>query len=733
MKACSSFVIRKPGAVVLITAATALFFASFAATVRMDNSMGVWLPQDSTGAEHYRSFVQTFGSEEFILIACSLPEGLTPGHILFAERLTKLLEKSNGIQKVMSLAGLIENPADRFEILKKIARRSSFSRGTLLSRDKKTSGILVIPSAEGLKNRRLLVEQIRAAVAAQAPQGMDIFIAGPPVINAELDRMAQESAAVFYPLLLAICTAVLFFFFRSIAGLCVPLLMMGLSLVATVGWIGILSSSLNIITIAALPLMMVISITYSMFFYNTYASCADGMSKQNAIIESQKTNIRPVLLSAVTTAAGFGSLLVSAIPPVRNMGLFVLLGVITAFILSITFLPALMALLPVPRDKGRNGSTGKFFSGFLHTAGRRITKHAWIIVCASACIFCLAAGGILNLKIETSILTFFPKENPLHGAYTFIESRLTGLSPIEIVIEASDDRAHIDVTSPQVLEKIKELQAFADARPEVLGSQSIADIMADRSNADLLDLFFISKKPLLQALDEAGKVFITKDKTKARVSVKAKTLPSEKFLKLTGAVDSYLAEHFNGNLRAYATGIVPVIVHMQDSLYTSLLQSFYLAFGIICIVLTILIRSVKGIIVAIIPNLLPIIVTMGLMGWIRIKLDVATIMIASIAIGMLVDNTIYFIFRYRHELAHEPDLKNAIHASLEGIGKPIICTSLVTASGFLILGLSAFKPMALFGLMTGITIIAGMLGDLVLHPALLAAFKIRYKLQKQPS
>jgi uncharacterized protein len=726
MDTYSAFVIKNAKAVVALTAAAAIFFAFFAATVRMDNSMGVWLPRDSAGAERYRSFVQTFGSEEFVLIACSLPEGLTPGHIQFAERLTEQLEKSSGILKVMSLAGLIENPTGRFEILKKIARRSSFSRGTLLSRDTKASGILVIPSAEGLANRQLLVEQIRQAVADQAPQGMDVFIAGPPVINAELDRMARESAAVFYPLLLALCTAVLFFFFRSIAGLCVPLSMMALALVATVGWMGIFSFSLNIITIAALPLMMVISITYSLFFYNTYASCAAVMPQQEAIMASQKTNVRPVLLSAVTTAVGFGSLLASALPPVRSMGLFVLLGVIAAFILAITFLPALMALLPLPGDAQRRGAADTFFNAFLLPAGRRITQNARLILCASVVIFCLAAGGILNLKIETSILTFFPANNPLHGAYNFIESRLTGLSPIEIVIESADERQPLDMTSPPVLEKIKKLQAFADARPEVLGSQSIADIIADRSSADFLDLLFIPKKPLLQALDEAGKVFLTEDKTKTRVSVKAKTLPSEEYLSLTGAVDAYLAEHFTGSLRACATGIVPVIVHMQDSLYTSLLHSFYLAFGIICIVLTILIRSARGIVVAIIPNLLPIIVTMGLMGWIRIKLDVATIMIASIAIGMLVDNTIYFIFRYRHELAGEPDLNDAIHASIAGIGKPVICTTLVMAGGFLVLALSPFKPMAFFGLMTGITIVAGMLGDLVLHPALLAAFKIRY-------
>jgi predicted RND superfamily exporter protein len=330
------------------------------------------------------------------------------------------------------------------------------------------------------------------------------------------------------------------------------------------------------------------------------------------------------------------------------------------------------------------------------------------------------------LKVETHILNFFQKNSSIARAYGFIENVLTGLSPIEIVISVTGEQGKDELLSENNLNKIRNLQGFLEQKKGVVSSQSAADIFQDRTKIDLLDLLFLSKAPLYAALDAGLKEFVNKKGTATRVSVKARTLASEQYLTLISDIDEYLVQNFRGGLRAYTTGAVPVIVEMQNILLGNLVKSFAVAFAVISTVFLLIFRSLKKTVICMLPNLLPVIVILGFMGWTRIKLDVATVMIASIAIGIAVDDTIHFVFRYKQECSAGADSAQAILSTLSSTGTAIVWTSLVIFCGFLVLCFSGFKPMIFFGLLTGVTIITALAGDLVMLPALLSTFRVNF-------
>ncbi len=728
-----AWILSHPKGNIVIVCLFLLVSAYYGMSVRMDNSMEVWLPEHSPAMIQYQKFLKDFGSEEFILIAFYMPEGLTREYILMTQRLALLLEREKGVAKAWSLDRNFDRPLKNFELFKDVILNSSFCRSMLISKDGKVSAIILVPSVEGVRNRIDLVEAVKKLVADEVPPDIKVFIAGPPVINAELDRMSQEVSAIYSPMLFFVCLVLLLFFFRSITGIAVPAFMMGSSMLITIGWMGIFNASLNIITVACFPLIMVISLAYSIYVYSAYQNSliqqGDRVSsscKQRALLISYRTVFLPVFLSAFTTAAGFGSLMVSNITPVRNLGLFVSLGILSTFFLAMTFLPSMFFLLPSPAFSGNGGGGDKLLNGFIKYAGMFAIRRQKTTLFFAFLLFALSVCGILRLSVETHILNFFKKNSPIVRAYNFIEGSLTGLSPIEIVIESKKKFFKNGTFKPETLKKIKELQKYLEQKKNVLSTHSAANIISDRTRIGFLDMLFVSKEPMLSGLDAALKDFINENSTATRVSVRAKTLASEKYSALIHDIDQYLAIHFRDELRAYITGVVPIIVNMQDCLLKNLIKSFCIAFGVICLVFFIFLRSVKNTIISMIPNIMPVIAILGFMGFFGINLDVATVMIASIAMGIAVDDTIHFIFRYKREKTGSSDFVQPVLATLEATGKPIFHTSLITFCGFIVLCFSGFKPMIYFGLLTAVTVFAALTGDIIVLPALLVRFKVKF-------
>jgi predicted RND superfamily exporter protein len=466
---------------------------------------------------------------------------------------------------------------------------------------------------------------------------------------------------------------------------------------------------------------MVLSLAYSIYLLNAYNNNRSEKNikespenKKKIIACSFKDVWLPIFLSALTTGIGFCSLVVSDVTPVRDLGLYAALSIASAFVLVISFLPAALFLFPLPSLPIKSGNKRERFQGFSQTLSQLAIQRKHLILIFCLIIFLVSSGGITQLKVETHALKFFNEKSQLAQAYAFIEDKLTGLSPIEIVIESKKSQGNDMLLTKDTVEKIKSLQEFLSQQEEVICSQSVVNILEDEMRG-----------LTLRTTDSAFQGYFNEKENAIRISVKAKTLGSSEYQLLINTINRYLDENFSNGMRAYTTGIVPLIVDMQDTVLKNLIESFSIAFGVIGVILFLLLRSLKNTLISMIPNILPIVVILGFMGWAGIKLDVATIMIASIALGIAVDDTIHFLFRFKREQSASVEYGQPICSTLSSSGKAIIFTSLVTFCGFFVLCFSDFRPMIYFGLLTGITIVAALIGDLIVLPASLVAFKVK--------
>ncbi|MFZ5568805.1 MAG: efflux RND transporter permease subunit [Thermodesulfobacteriota bacterium] len=725
------WILRNSGKVWIVLMALAVVFGYNASKVRMDNSMEVWIPLKSPIKTQYERFLQEFGSEEYMLVAFQLPGGLSRDHLVMTGRLSRALKKESGIRSVWSLTEIFDRPSEYIDLFKIMILSSGFAKHLLIAPDGKAAGIIVLLSEGGLRDRGGVLKRIKETVAATLPHGPEAFIAGPSVINAELDHISQRNAMIYYPILFAACLFMLLMIFKSLTGVVVPALMAGFALMLTVGWMGILEAELNVITIAVLPLVMVTSLAYSIYFYNDYEGHGEHRppaavgSHESAVMKAYNNIHLPLFLSALTTVIGFLSLMASDIGPVSDLGLFVALGIGSTFLLAISFLPLLLMRFPRPHPKPRPSEPLHGPAGFFPRTGRFVLQSKrWVIAIFSLGMI-LAGIGMSNLSIETDALMFFPDDSPIVAAYHFIESRFTALAPVEVVITAQDAPWENHLPDYDTRMKIKSFQEDILQNPEIVTSKSIVDIWEDTISAELMETSAIPNQRLLQSLETASRYFINDRGTTTRISVRVKSLASNQFQTIVTYIEAKAREHFNGWRDVYITGIVPIIVDMQNQLLQSLMKSFLIAFGIIFGVFLLLLKSMKKAAICMFVNLLPIVVIFGFMGWMDIKLSVATVMIGSIAIGICVDDTVHFITRLKQESYGTADLHGPLLITLAATGKSIASTSLANLSGFIVLCFSGFVPMQQFGMLTGITIVIAMLADLLLLPALLAFFRIR--------
>jgi len=305
-----------------------------------------------------------------------------------------------------------------------------------------------------------------------------------------------------------------------------------------------------------------------------------------------------------------------------------------------------------------------------------------------------------------------------------------GLLPMEIVVNAVNAGG---VFQPEVLAKMGNLQDYLNEIPEVTKSISVVDYVKTLNkllNKDKSDNQVISKDKAMDYVklaslhgDNIVKSLYTEDYNEGRVTVRIKNVGSSRYQEIVKNTERFIKENFPLSIVCAITGIVPLLMDMQGYLIESQIKTFTLAFILIFICIALLLKSARIGIMSMIPNLIPIAITLGVMGYLGINLDVATIMIASVAIGISVDDTIHFLYRFKGEYKKDKDHYLAIQRALSGVGRALIFTTIVATCGFLIFSLSSFKPIQYFGLLTGITMISALAADLFILPSCILLFK----------
>lgn len=712
--------LRRP--VLACTPAVALTLAAipFLSGIQVDSSLEVWLDRSRPAYRAYQEFRRTFGSEEFVLLVYPCPAEVD---LPFLEGLTDLrfeLEEIEGVRRVDDLAQVYSRlyAVKGLEVFRQDLRHSHLFTSFLVSADGRLAATWVHLAGGTGGARQRIVAAVEAAVR-RAPLAGQVRLAGSPVLNVALNRASQRAARGLFPLVFALSAVALVLLFRGVSGVVIPFVSVGTAIVWTLALLELSGSSLNMVTVALPPLLWVLGLSSSIHLLSRWhRAVAGGTPPGAAVRETLRELLRPCLYSAVTTALGFASLMASSMRPVREMGFFAALGILLCFVANFLFFPALIAL----RVRLKKKLPGFREDHPVFDALARLDQRPRLVVAVTAVLGLALAAAIPRLRADANPIAFFRRDAPIAVTYQSVLAGFTGTYSLEIV-----------VTPPAVdlgvLERLDALERRLETRAGVARVLSLVDLVelahragagggrppGDRLPGDAVALADAQRR-LAEHPDELAAFQAGGD---LRLSVLARPMGSSSHQHLVDDVRGLLEREVDPRWRPRLTGIVPLLVDTQERLVASQVRTFSLAFVMIMAVLGLLLRSLRYALLSLVPNLVPIVFTLGTMGWLDLALDPATVMIAGIALGIAVDDAIHFLACYRRERRAGRSREKAVEETLHAVGRPMVITSLVAALGFLVLGFSDFVPLIHFGLLTAGTMVAALLGDLVLLPALL--------------
>jgi hypothetical protein len=452
-----------------------------------------------------------------------------------------------------------------------------------------------------------------------------------------------------------------------------------------------------------------------------------GAGRREAIAAALAKLFRPCLFTAITTVAGFLSLAVTDVPPVREAGFLGAAGIGLAFLLSFTVFPAALTFVD-PSGTGRAGGDGlvrRAVRGGIDAAFRLARRRRAAVLLGSAVLLLLAAAGVWRLRPETHIIRFFRPGNPVRSEWAELERRGVPIVSMEAVFRGPPG----SFRTAEALEALAAAEKRLEAIPGVVRAVAAPDLLEHAAGLrEPPSEPAARRRAWGRVLALAGsslpgasgilRGYVNADASRARVAVRVFGTGSEERVRLGRRIGEEASAAMPGfEVEVQGAGIL--FARVDRAIVDGQKRSGAAAGIAIFLMIALLLRSFRLGAVAMIPNVLPVLVTLGLMGWAGIPLDVGTLVIAGVAVGIAVDDTIHFLVRYLEARRRGAPAEDAIRESHRDVGEATVFTSLILFFGFGIIGLSSFRPVSAFGLLTGLTMAVAILGDLVLLPALL--------------
>ena len=741
-----------PKTTIAIVLVVTIFFGFWVPGLEIDNSVDDMLPGSHPAKELYDEVTETFGGTGKVIVAYRRKKIFSEETLSRINRLSQEFSRVEGVKDVKSIANARKmeggggglkvtrlvpeagvNPQDIPEI-KKYVEGSPSLRGTVLSTDGKYAGFL-IELSEGASDSGVYSDLESIVEEQDDPE--DFYLAGGPAVNAEMTSSMKSDIVTLVPIVVGVLALVLYLTLRTVGGVYIPLSVVVLSTVWTLGLMALTGTEMSMIS-TTLPVMLIaIGVADAIHILNDYYHRLQKEEKLKEPVDSVIKHIgTAIVLTSVTTAVGFLSLTTSPVSQVGEFGLFIGFGVIAALVVSVTWIPALLALTDHAEGK-RSSSTekksGEEGSEILAGLGRFVVDNRTTILIVGILILGLAAYGATLLTVETNTLRFFRPNSEVRRSTEVIDDSFGGSENLSILIEG-------DLKDPKVLKGVLELQSRLEEMEQVGYSLSIANLVVEinkalHDNDPAARKIPYSRNAVAQELllyemsgdsSDLGSL-VNNSYEKARINVRTSSVSSNKLAEVIARVEDETKEIAGDSFDVQVTGSSYLFKVLTDLLVRGQIVSLSIALFAVAVIVGLIFLSVKYGLLSIIPLGFTIAVNFGLMGLLGIPLDNATTMMASIAIGIGVDYTIHFISRYRLELNSGESPATAVEAATRTTGQAIFFNSVAVAVGFGVLLASSFTPIATLGALVALTMVLSAGSALTLLPAALLWTESRTK------
>ncbi|HET8802686.1 MAG TPA: MMPL family transporter [Marinobacter sp.] len=599
-----------------------------------------------------------------------------------------------------------------------------------------------------IRNVRSILDQYRDHAT--------LHLGGVPMIVADMIRFIENDLSTFGIGVLAFLVLTLAIIFRQWRWVLVPMLCCSFTVWLMIGVLGWAQWPVTVISsnFISLLLIMTLSLTIHLIVrYREFQHDEPDASPKETLRNTVMAMIKPCFYMAITTIVAFGSLTFSGIRPVIDFGWMMTLGLTVAFLITFIIFPALLSLLPPPRDSRVSSDRIAFTDAF----ARFTERFGNTVLVGSAVIAVLCVIGITKLTVENSFIDYFKPSTEIHQGMITIDNRLGGTTPLDLVITddqppegaASDGDPFASSCDPfvedcggageyrdtwytyQKMNRLEQVHHYLDSLPEtgkVLSINTTLEILAKVNEGEPLDALELAFVPAAVPDDLKGVLltpYISEEHDQARFSIRVlETLPDLDRQQLLDGIRHHLTTELGYKPdQIMLSGMMVMYNNMLQSLFDSQIKTIGVVFLAIMAMFLLLFRSLKLALIGIAPNLIAAGSVLGLMGWLGIPLDMMTITVAAITIGIAVDDTIHYIHRFKTEFAKDRDYLATMHRCHRSIGQAMFYTSLTIISGFSILVLSNFIPTLYFGLFTGFAMFMALLGALTLLPRLIVLVK----------
>ncbi|MBL4763435.1 MAG: MMPL family transporter [Gammaproteobacteria bacterium] len=618
------------------------------------------------------------------------------------------------------------------EGIKQIAINEPLLIKRLISSTAHVTGINVTIQLKG-ENQQTEGPEVVAKVRAlesemhQRYPDIDVYLTGIVMMNAAFPEAAEKDMTSLIPAMFLVVLITIFILIRLVSGTFATLLVILLSVLTAMGLSGWAGIQLTPPSASAPTIIMTMAVADSIHILVSFIfGMRRGQSKQEAMVESLRINFQPVFLTSVTTAIGFLSMNFSDAPPFHDLGNIVAVGIMVAFVLSITFLPAMMMVLPVNIAKGETRGTKN-----MEKFGDFVINHRKKLLISMSVLVLGLATFLTNNELNDNFVEYFDDDIQFRRDSDFASENLAGLYLIDYSLKSSESGG---VSNPAFLSKVDEFANWYRTQPEVTHVNVITDIFK-RLNRNMhgddpswhrlpeqrdlaAQYLLLYEMSLPYGLDLNNQINV--DKSATRMTVSLLNLSSSEVLALEERAHQWLADNAPASMLTFGASPTVMFANIGYTNIRSMLIGTTVALVLISVILMIALRSVKMGFISLVPNLVPAILAFGLWGLLIGQVGLALSVVAGMTLGIVVDDTVHFLSKYLRARRERGDnAEQAVRYAFSTVGVALFTTSLVLVAGFMILSTSSFELNAGMGLMTAITIGFALLADFLLLPPIL--------------
>ena len=746
-----SFVHRRWRALLAVTVMCAGVLLYFARDIKIDNALQIWFIDGDPVLEKWDSFKHQFGNDEFVIVGVTDPDGVyEPDSLERIRTASDVLEQHARVRRVTSVGISRHIDGDAFEIVtqpliddgeitpetaamvrERIELNPIFKQTIATDSDAVTLMVLELETIANLDAERpQLLEELRAIADEHLRRdGGDYHMSGMGVVYEGLNAASLRDTAIFMTLSYLVVFIGLWILFRRLVWVAVGAGIVTLAILLTIGISGTAGRDLNMVTAVLPTLLMVVGILDLVHFVDAYDEARLSRGGPRRVLYATIAAVAiPCAFNSATDIAGFLSLAAAPMSAIRDFGWLAGVGLALLYlVLMICVVPAL-ARYGARRQSARRAGPSRLTAAADALHRLAVTRRWWILA-GTVALLGVSAVGLARLHVDTYTIGFLHEDDPVRQDHDAIERGFGKFVPYEFLITAPEPGG---IKDPELLRKIEQVERAMEGHPSVDRVTGLPEIVkrlnqvvfdGDEAENRIPDTReAVAQELLLYENDERNdlELLVDNDYRVARITARSGMPAVGEVGQIIADLEQRARDILGDSATIEGVGYMAVYVRVIENIAVTQVRTFGIALIIITLALMLFLRSVKLGLIALVPNLLPVAMTLGFMGYAGINLDVATVLVAAIVIGISVNDTSHLMFRFRHEMMQNGHTAaEALRHTLRGTGRAVIASSLILAAGFAVLMFASVKSISYFGLLCMVATLFALVADLVVTPALL--------------